>query len=59
LERPAAAGIQAFLTEHDRFDSDPEQGHGAFSQHLAPDDQVLPLWDAAKRLFIEAVPSLA
>ena len=56
---PLLQAFRHFLTEHIRFDSDPEQGHGALSRHLAPDDRVLPLWDAAKRLFVEAVPSLA
>lgn len=56
---PLLQAFRHFLTEHIRFDSDPEQGHGALSRHLAPDDRVLPLWDAAKRLFVGAVPSLA
>ncbi len=56
---PLLQAFRHFLTEHIRFDSDPGQGHGALSRHLAPDDRVLPLWDAAKRLFVEAVPSLA
>ena len=56
---PLLQAFRHFLTEHIRFDSDPEQGHGALSRHLAPDDRVLPLWEAARRLFVEAVPSLA
>ena len=56
---PLLQAFRHFLTEHIRFDSDPEQGHGALSRHLAPDDRVLPLWEAARRLFVGAVPSLA
>jgi hypothetical protein len=55
------ASLQAFkhfLDEHIRFDSDPEQGHGALSRHLAPDDQVLPLWVAFRRILVGAVPKL-
>ena len=47
-----------FLTQHIMFDSDPEQGHGALSRHLKPDDRILPLWVAFKELFVKAVPSL-
>jgi hypothetical protein len=46
-------------TEHIRFDSDPEQGHGALCRHLTPDDRILPLWAAFKQMLIEAVPQLA
>jgi hypothetical protein len=45
-----------FLAEHVRFDSDPDAGHGALSRHLAPDDRVLPLWLAFKRIFVICVP---
>ena len=48
-----------FLSEHIRFDSDPEQGHGALCRHLAPDDRVFPLWLEFKRMLIEAAPRLA
>jgi hypothetical protein len=47
-----------FLVEHVRFDSDPDAGHGALSRHLAPDDRVLPLWVAFKRVFLACVPRL-
>jgi hypothetical protein len=47
-----------FLTEHIRFDSDPDQGHGALCRHLRPDDRVLPLWAEFKRMLLEAVPRL-
>jgi hypothetical protein len=48
-----------FLSEHIRFDSDPEQGHGALCRHLAPDDRVHPLWVEFKGILIEAAPRLA
>ena len=48
-----------FLAEHIRFDSDPEQGHGALCRHLAPDDRARPLWVEFKRILIEAAPRLA
>jgi hypothetical protein len=47
-----------FLSEHIRFDSDPNQGHGALCRHLTPDDRVLPLWTEFKRMLVEAVPRL-
>jgi len=56
--RPLQA-FKHFLAEHIRFDNDPAQGHGALCRHLAPDDQILPLWTAFKRLLIESVPELA
>jgi len=48
-----------FVSEHIRFDSDPEQGHGALCRHLAPDDRVYPLGVEFKRMLIEAAPRLA
>jgi len=48
-----------FLSEHIRFDSDPEQGHGALCRHLTPDDRAYPLWFEFKRMLIEAAPRLA
>lgn len=48
-----------FLAEHIRFDSDPEQGHGALCRHLTPDDRVLPLWAAFKQMLVKAAPTLA
>ena len=47
-----------FLVEHIRFDSDPDQGHGALCRHLTPDDRVLPLWTDFKEMLINAVPQL-
>ena len=56
---PVLGAFKHFLTEHIRFDSDPDQGHGALSRHLAPDDRVLPLWSAFHDLLAHAVPKLA
>ena len=47
-----------FLSEHIRFDSDPEQGHGALCRHLTPDERVMPLWAEFKEMLIETVPQL-
>jgi hypothetical protein len=47
-----------FLTEHIRFDSDPDAGHGALARHLQPDDRVLPLWIAFRDLFVACAPGL-
>ena len=47
-----------FLTEHIRFDSDPDGGHGALSRHMALDDSILPLWHAFKTLLVKSVPAL-
>lgn len=55
----ALGAFRHFLTEHIRFDSDPDHGHGALSRHLAPDDSVLPLWAAFHDLLVAAVPALA
>ena len=55
---PVLDAFKHFLTEHIRFDSDPEQGHGALSRHLAPDDRILPLWSAFHDLLAQAVPKL-
>jgi hypothetical protein len=48
-----------FLSEHVRFDSDTEQGHGALCRHLAFDDRVLPLWRSFQDLLLQAVPALS
>ncbi|WP_428395177.1 hypothetical protein [Lichenicoccus sp.] len=53
------ASFEHFLVEHVRFDSDPEQGHGALSRHIAIDDRILPLWQGFKTLLIDCVPLLA
>ncbi|HJS86711.1 MAG TPA: hypothetical protein VJ779_14735 [Acetobacteraceae bacterium] len=55
---PLLQAFRHFLTEHIRFDSDAEKGHGAPSRHLAPDDRVLPLWTEFKKLLVLSVPRL-
>ncbi|MGA3003139.1 MAG: hypothetical protein ABSE20_15600 [Acetobacteraceae bacterium] len=55
---PALKAFRHFLSEHIRFDNDPDQGHGALSRHLAPDDRILPLWLGFERLLISFVPTL-
>ena len=56
---PLQQAFKHFLTEHIRFDSDPDQGHGALCRHLTPDDRVMPLWAEFKHMLLEAVPYLA
>ncbi len=56
---PLLAAFRHFLVEHIRFDSDAEQGHGALSRHLVPDDRILPVWVAFRNILVGAVPSLA
>jgi hypothetical protein len=51
--------FQHFLSEHVRFDSDPDHGHGALSRHLKPDDCVVPLWQAFKDILVTCVPRLS
>ncbi|HYP63548.1 MAG TPA: hypothetical protein VEQ16_06655 [Acidocella sp.] len=55
---PTLRAFWHFLDAHVRFDSDPEQGHGALSRHLQPDDRVLPLWEDFYDLLIQAAPRL-
>jgi hypothetical protein len=50
--------FQHFLSEHIRFDSDPEQGHGALSRHMEPDDRILPFWRSFHHLLVTAAPEL-
>ena len=57
-DSPLLEAFKHFLVQHIRFDEDPEQGHGALSRHLAPNDRILPLWLECKRIFVEAVPAL-
>jgi hypothetical protein len=56
---PLIQAFRHFLSEHIRFDSDPEQGHGALSRHMVPDDRILPLWDGFAKLLLAFVPGLA
>jgi hypothetical protein len=55
---PLLRAFKHFLSEHIRFDSDPEHGHGALCRHLTPDDRILPLWTEFKHMLTEAAPSL-
>ena len=55
---PLLQAFKHFLTEHIRFDSDPEKGHGALCRHLPPNDKVLPLWTAFRQVLVEAAPGL-
>lgn len=57
-ETPLLQSFKHFLEEHIRFDSDPDQGHGALSRHLVPDDRILPLWEAFRDIFLISVPEL-
>jgi hypothetical protein len=47
-----------FLSEHIRFDSDPDAGHGSLSRHIEADDNVAELWDLYRQLLSETTPSL-
>ena len=55
---PSLLAFQHFLVEHVRFDSDPEQGHGALSRHISVDDRILPVWEQFRCLLVAAAPSL-
>jgi len=55
---PLLEAFKHFLTEHIRFDSDPDGGHGALCRNLQPDDRILPLWVAFKKIFVEGAPGL-
>ena len=55
---PVLRAFKHFLSEHIRFDGDPEQGHGALCRHLTPDERVMPLWAEFKEMLIETVPQL-
>ena len=56
---PLTGAFRHFLSEHIRFDSDADAGHGALIRHLRPDDRVLPLWTSFRRLLTDFVPGLA
>jgi hypothetical protein len=57
-DNPLLQAFKHFLTEHIRFDSDPDQGHGALCRHLTPNDRILPLWAAFRQILVEAAPAL-
>ena len=52
------AAFKHFLEMHIQFDSDLDEGHGALSRHLKPDDRILPLWVGFRELLVTAVPKL-
>jgi hypothetical protein len=56
---PLLQAFKHFLVEHIKFDSDPEQGHGALCRHLPPDDRVSPLWEEFRKMLVTAAPRLA
>ena len=58
LLNPLLRAFRYFLAEHVALDSDPELGHGALSRQLAPDDSILPIWNAFKELFVQFTPAL-
>ena len=58
-QHPTLAAFRHFLAEHIRFDSNPDEGHGALARHLQPDDRIKPLWDAFHDLLVAFAPSLA
>jgi hypothetical protein len=55
---PALQAFRHFLVEHIKFDSDCENGHGALSRHMAPDDRINPLWQAFYTILVGAAPAL-
>lgn len=55
---PLLGAFSHFLSEHIRFDSDPEQGHGALSRHIMVDDRVSLVWMEFKDLLTRSVPKL-
>jgi hypothetical protein len=40
FDNPMLLAFRHFILEHIKFDSDPEQGHGALSRHMRPDDRI-------------------
>src|ERR1700693_743096 len=53
------AAFRHFLEKHIEFDSGTDQGHGALTRHLKPDDSILPLWVAFRDILVMAAPSLS
>jgi hypothetical protein len=56
---PSLAAFRHFLVEHIRLDSGESGGHGSLCRHLAPDDRILPLWEAFRDLLVQAAPRLS
>ena len=57
-DSPVLRAFRHFLSEHIRFDSDPDAGHGALARHLQPDDRIAPLWEGFQDLLVAFVPNL-
>ncbi len=55
---PTVTAFRHFLSEHIRFDSNPDEGHGALARHLKPDHRIKPLWDEFYDLLVAFVPAL-
>ena len=55
---PLLQAFRHFLAEHIRFDSDPEQGHGALCRHLTLDDRVHAPWAEFRNMLVRAAPRL-
>jgi hypothetical protein len=55
---PLLGAFKHFLVEHIKFDSDPNAGHGSLCRHLTPDNRIVPLWNAFKRILVMAAPGL-
>jgi hypothetical protein len=55
---PLLQAFKHFLIEHIKFDSDPDQGHGALCRHIPPDDRIIPLWQAFRHMLVKAAPRL-
>ena len=58
-DTPLLEAFRHFLVKHIGFDSDPDQGHGALTRHLAPDDRIRGLWSELFNLFVTSVPRFA
>ena len=58
VDNALVSAFRFFMLEHIRFDSDPIQGHGSLSRHMTGDANILPLWDAFKRLLLAFTPNL-
>jgi hypothetical protein len=58
-DTPLLQGFRHFLIKHIGFDSDPDEGHGALTQHFVPSDRIRPMWVAFRDLLITGVPRLA
>jgi hypothetical protein len=56
---PVLGAFRHFLSEHIRFDSNPDEGHGALARHLNPDDRILPLWVLFHDLLVSFAPALS